>query len=118
MDARIKALWLTALRDLYKQGRGRMRRGDEFCCLGVLCDLHAKEGRGQWQGDGYLTANHAPAYGLPPPEVYRWAGLVQGTKLTIGEGVGTGVGKHTVLSEHNDNGKTFAQIADAIEREL
>jgi len=35
-----KAEWIDALKSgKYKQGEGRLRRDDRFCCLGVLCDL-------------------------------------------------------------------------------
>lgn len=40
----VKAKWITALRSgEYRQGRGSLREHDAYCCLGVLCDLHAKE---------------------------------------------------------------------------
>jgi len=33
----------------YAQGKGGLRRGDLFCCLGVACDLYAKDtGDGKW----------------------------------------------------------------------
>ena len=55
MDKALKAKWLEALRSgRYKQGRYRLRNnGDEFCCLGVLCDI---SGHGEWEhlpGKGY-----------------------------------------------------------------
>ena len=58
MDKALKAKWLEALRSgKYKQGRGKLRSvDDEFCCLGVLCDI---SGQGEWEtlGDqtGYLS---------------------------------------------------------------
>jgi len=41
MNAELKAKWIEALRSgRYKQGRGFLRNAnDEFCCLGVLCDI-------------------------------------------------------------------------------
>ncbi len=40
MDPILKAKWIEALRSgKYKQGKGVLRYGDEFCCLGVLCDV-------------------------------------------------------------------------------
>jgi len=44
MDKQIKKKWLKALRSgKYNQGIGKLRqkadKGDEFCCLGVLCDV-------------------------------------------------------------------------------
>lgn len=40
MDATLKAQWVEALRSgKYQQGYGALRKGDQFCCLGVLCDV-------------------------------------------------------------------------------
>ena len=49
MDTAVKTKWLSALRSgEYKQAHGSLEEIDEggsrFCCLGVLCDLAAKEG--------------------------------------------------------------------------
>lgn len=33
----------------YQQGQGQLRLGDNFCCLGVGCDLYRKRtGQGEW----------------------------------------------------------------------
>ena len=33
--------WIAALRSgEYQQGRERLKDGDNFCCLGVACDIH------------------------------------------------------------------------------
>lgn len=35
-----KKKWLAALRSgEYKQGKNKLRDGDRFCCIGVLCDI-------------------------------------------------------------------------------
>jgi hypothetical protein len=40
MDAQKKAKWVEALRSgKYNQGMGRLRSGDRYCCMGVLCDV-------------------------------------------------------------------------------
>lgn len=40
MNFKLKDKWVTALRSgKYEQGSGRLRNGDKFCCLGVLCDV-------------------------------------------------------------------------------
>ncbi len=45
MDTAIKAEWVDALRSGdYAQGGGVLRRGNNFCCLGVLCDIAVKHG--------------------------------------------------------------------------
>lgn len=46
MKAETKAEWVAALRSgNYQQGQGRLRSGDQYCCLGVFCDLF---GGGRW----------------------------------------------------------------------
>lgn len=36
--------WANALRSgKYFQGRGRLRVGNTFCCLGVLCDINGEQ---------------------------------------------------------------------------
>ncbi len=75
MNERIKKLWVEAL-PTYKQGHQYLHQDDEFCCLGVLCDLHAKETGNEWQ-------NTEPDGGqwyqglcfTLPKVVMEWAGL-------------------------------------------
>ncbi len=73
MNQEIKARWVAALRSgEYRQARGMLRDGDAFCCLGVLCDLHAKESGGEWDNDGeYHGADE-----ILPADVVGWAGLI------------------------------------------
>ena len=56
MNPKIKTKWLKALRsNEYDQGIARLLRvvhleeeeRHEFCCLGVLCDLYARETKGK-----------------------------------------------------------------------
>ncbi len=44
MKKDIAKKWIKALRSgKYKQGRDKLRtKNNEFCCLGVLCNLHAQ----------------------------------------------------------------------------
>lgn len=85
MKAEIKERWLLALESGdYKQSTGQLKRGDRFCCLGVLCDLHADETGGNWEhhraphktNDPDL-AYHAVTYkgieGVLPDAVIDWA---------------------------------------------
>lgn len=104
MNAKIKELWLKALRSGdYKQARNYLQRGERFCCLGVLCDLHAKAGLGRWNDDLYDGEDK-----VLPRAIQDWAGL--------GEAEPTAEGK--TLSGLNDDGASFEQIADIIERNL
>lgn len=45
----IKQKWIKALRSgEYQQTKGRLKRDDGFCCLGVLCDVYDPSG---WVND-------------------------------------------------------------------
>jgi hypothetical protein len=102
----VKKLWLAALRSgKYKQGKGALRRpnqdgGKEYCCLGVLCDVHRKVvGGSRWNNrdeyDGMVS--------YLGPKVAEWVG---------------GVIPQVTLATKNDCGKSFAEIADYIEKLL
>ena len=54
MKPEIKQKWINALRSgEYEQGRKSLRDRNKYCCLGVLCDLHAKETGNKWVEDQY-----------------------------------------------------------------
>lgn len=120
MNPEIKARWVTALRSgEYQQTKNNLRDAKGFCCLGVLCDLYAKEHRiDGWDthtlgetADGEPTGEE-----LPGNEVCEWAGLDAETDVDI-------CGVLLPLYHHNDGSpsrapRTFAEIADAIEAQL
>ena len=113
MKPEIKKLWVDALRSgEYKQTSDALRTGDNFCCLGVLCDLHAKETGGKWEGWHYGGNQHTP-----PPDVVEWAGLDDqyGGEVVIAVEMRD---VQLAITEHNDSGRTFAEIANAIEEQL
>lgn len=129
MDQKVKADWVAALRSGdYRQGNGALRwqspieKLDHFCCLGVLCDLAEKSEvvgspivnvtryfYGETAEDGHL-----------PDEVVIWAGLsaedpdIDYHFVNDHDEPAT----YNTLSEANDNGLTFAEIADIIEEQL
>lgn len=50
---RIRKLVEALRSDKYKQGRQRLRMNDNFCCLGVACDVYKNEtGDGEWENIG------------------------------------------------------------------
>ena len=123
MNPKIKKLWLKALRSGdYKQGRGYLRRGnDTFCCLGVLCNIHAQQNPDSEliklsSFDRYLEVHtYGGVSAIPPEEVLKWAGINR-KSVTIDD--------HTVtmidhLWKRNDGvfhcKHTFEEIADIIE---
>lgn len=119
MNPAIKARWVAALRSgEYEQGRGVLRSADNcFCCLGVLTDLAVKAGVGAWGqcGELYEFNGEEREGGLLAAEVSAWAGFGYparcGGEAVIG-------GESDMLTGHNDCGRTFAEIADAIEAQL
>lgn len=115
MKAKIKERWVDALRSgQYEQGQGLLRHttpiGTQFCCLGVLCNLHA-----QAHPDIAAAQDHLSMYmgmtGSLPFAVMKWAGLPDSDPLIR-------LGKFRSLISANDGGQTFKQIADAIESQL
>jgi len=139
MDKQRKAEWTAALRSgNYEQGAGALRPVDDnYCCLGVLCDLYAKatgEAWGKDDGDESLGQMHNQDSSLPA-EVAKWADLQRGEMLSTGTKDGESIAcdvraKHTTLDEDgdkvncttlaemNDRGVNFADIADVIEAQL
>ena len=108
MKSSIAKLWTAALRSgQYKQTTGRLREaynGDSFCCLGVLCNLHAQAhpniAARQTSVNGYM----GQSLGLPC-EVAEWAGMASSL----------GRFKGTTLATENDQGASFNKIADLID---
>jgi hypothetical protein len=116
MDKEIKGKWIDALRSgKYKQGTKILRRNDEYCCLGVLCDIVDPEG---WTPLlGFLDEGkyiHHGALEHPDDTVVKVTGL----KDRIGS-LEKVVGCSANLISLNDNaGYTFEQIADIIEEQF
>ena len=114
MNIEIQKLWTNALRSgKYKQGKVNLRRNDEFCCLGVLCELAVQ--------NNIIAAarpiDFSPIFtyddyaGSLPPSVIEWAEIQQCyAQPQVSEGF---------LYDLNDNEDwSFNQLADIIEREL
>jgi hypothetical protein len=107
MKKAIADKWVKALRSGdYKQSTGRLRSSDDkFCCLGVLCNIHAQTypKHAAAQEDSSLY-DGCSAY--PPESVLNWAGL----KNNEGN-----FGEINSLAEMNDQGASFREISDIIE---
>ncbi len=85
----------------YKQAQGILREGNTFCCLGVLCDLYIKDhpDESNWKENDSFNSEidkDSCSY-LPTTSVYKW---VEITATIANE-----------LSDMNDRGKTFEEIA-------
>jgi hypothetical protein len=108
MNQEIKQKWVESLRSgKYKQGQGYLRKGNNYCCLGVLCDLHGDK---EWNPSDHPTK---PIYNYgdelrseyPPAFISEWAAISEKDIET--------------LAYHNDNKEfTFEKIADYIEENL
>ena len=121
MKPEIKQKWLNALRSgEYTQSQERLRSDDGYCCLGVLCDLYIEENKGYyWFGDvdDYLFMSHnSDSYYegtyLPFP-VMEWSCLKDSNPIVIDN-----YGDRIALSDLNDTGFSFDEIADYIEKQL
>lgn len=120
MKESVKALWVTALRSAeYKQGQAALRRdnsghGDQYCCLGVLCELAAEAGvinPPQSSHDGVFRYGSEGARSFLPIEVVHWAGLNSNPEVSVSGGP-------TALASLNDQHMTFENIAHLIEKQL
>jgi hypothetical protein len=118
MRERVKKKWLEALRSgKYKKAKYALVNGDGYCCLGVLCDLHAKEtGRDRPKPDQPYMGQTT----YLPADVVEWAGLP-----TYAPTVRWKDHPCVGLDSLNDGGSlvvrkplTFKQIAKYIEEQL
>jgi len=107
MNKRIKKLWVSALRSgKYKQGQEQTKDQTRYCCLGVLCDLYAKEKGLTWRDDRVSDGGDRMKCGKA---VIEWAKLPNGNPVVKG----------LLLTRWNDvEMATFSQIADLIEANL
>lgn len=137
MDQEVKAKWVAALRSgEYPQGKGALNRDGKFCCLGVLCDVLVKDGApievidhlSMSIEDSALvphTVTYDGAMGVLPVTVKDMVGLAEADPVVTvvphdhsEECAGPDCpDAHTEnLSGVNDDGKTFEEIAEMIER--
>lgn len=113
MKKAVADIWVKALRSgEYKQGTKRLRgvRGDtreQFCCLGVLCNLHA-QAHPEYAKKQKYKGTYGNGTELPPKVVLEWAGL--------GSEIGYIDELDESLAELNDTGASFSEIADIIQK--
>jgi hypothetical protein len=124
MDAAIKAEWVAALKSgEYKQGQGALRGEDEkMCCLGVLCEIAVKHGviPAPNKGDDYeKNYEYGPSRetAFPPAAVWRDWALMEAPDPMVPKPNPDAEGD-IGLAGLNDDGYTFDQIADLIEKYL
>jgi hypothetical protein len=115
MNANAKK-WVEALRSgNYKQGKGCLTNvkatGNEYCCLGVACDVYQKEVGSlklNVEDNNHISYDNEAAY--LPPKVREWLGL------RTGAGIYGYPSEGKDLTRHNDADEcTFNEIANIIE---
>ncbi len=111
MNKVYKKLWIDALRsDKYKQGKGDLRIGDSFCCLGVLCDIYRKKQKKK--GVGWVNLSQFRT---------DLSGITSKSTLpdSLAEKLGIELSTESILMGMNDeDDKSFKEIADYIEGNL
>ena len=118
MNPIIKQKWIDALLSgEYEQGERRLRTTYTYCCLGVLCDLYAKETGKEWLHGIYNNYSYDGETEIPSVAVLRWAGFQFdvdecGGRLFEDE-INPGY-----LASLNDSGYTFEQMAEIIKEHL
>jgi hypothetical protein len=97
-----RELWCRALESgEYAQATGRLRDGFGFCCLGVACELAMQQDIiEEYEASDGTLANY--------PSVREWLGLADE------EGC---YESRSTLTDLNDGGKSFAEIAAVIRSE-
>ena len=131
MNSKIKEVWVNALRSgKYEQGSEKLRSVTGYCCLGVLCDIYAQEHNTQWEFRGNEETNPQPMdywyfdehSEFLPESVMNWAELKTHSP-TVRVDVEDNDDEDNwyykdELSDINDSGYDFSQIANIIEAQL
>lgn len=123
MNKEIKAKWIEALRSgKYKQGKAALRtENNEYCCLGVLCELAVNEGVINppvvKEDDNFTARSRIYSFegcgGYLPKAVQTWAWLEDddGRFMSVINGLDN-------LASLNDHGTSFEEIAKVIEEKF
>jgi hypothetical protein len=124
--------WVEALRSGdYTQGtnyltyydRDGANEVERNCCLGVACQLYIKDGNPlvtRTDSDGVVSYGAQHEKSVLPLDVAKWLGLsdrYSSFMTTHSDEEGAPVEDSSQLTELNDNGKSFEDIADVIESE-
>lgn len=117
MDESMKKKWLDALRsNKYQQGRYFLQRKGKFCCLGVLCEIA--------EVPAVLTQDATYTEEIAEGKLYAYDGNTSCPNPILLEKLGLGSTDYSrmeivdQLTKMNDNGQSFEEIADYIEKNL
>lgn len=135
MTEELKAQWIAALRSgEYNQTRSALKNNEGFCCLGVLCDVidntrwaddNQTNGYNFELGDTRFSFNTAviPSEAAKPLALNKMLVTIDDNIIDPDQ-IDLEVDSHdtTRLDDYlitlNDNGKSFSEIADIIEKHL
>jgi hypothetical protein len=107
MKRSVARKWIKALESgEYSQGIHRLRSSDKWCCLGVLCNLHAQE-HPEIAATQKLKWVYLGESTVLPKEVMVWSGMDSDIgSISYGEN----------LAKMNDSGMTFQEISKVIRK--
>jgi hypothetical protein len=115
MNQEIKKRWVDALRSgEYKQGRSYLGMNNQFCCLGVLCEIIYRDGKidKRERDDGLVQYGVRRDSTSLPIEVQDLADIDDDPLIHYNN-------LPTMISNLNDIKKLqFPEIADLIEEQL
>jgi hypothetical protein len=117
MKPAIKKKWIAALRSgEYAQTRWHLRDDRGYCCLGVLCDLHAKANKQSWSSSfkGTGAEMYLGQMAVLPNAVATWAGLSPVDNSVV---LPPNHEYHSLVAM-NDRLCSFKEIADVIDKQL
>jgi hypothetical protein len=122
VDAEARERWVAKLRTGLPQTTGVLRRTAPgvvdpagYCCLGVACETYIEsDGRLHVEALGETITYDGHRTTLPP-SVARWLGLSAAGHRPDGARWHVGGRTFDALADANDQGVSFADIADAIE---
>ena len=107
MIEKIKEQWIKALKSgKYTKCRGFLHSENDFCVIGVLCDLYLKSKGEEWRQESDFSefSIHGSSF-RPNVEILVWANLGQDNL-------------NDLFNLNDRNKKTFNQMADWIEETL
>ena len=113
MKYNVMKKWVKALRSGdYKQGRETLCTSDQYCCLGVLCELASKENICDKTENLFDSSNieYDEHDDVLPQSVRDWSGM----KTDSGDRLGKRI---SLLALNDTNRYSFERIANIIEKE-
>ena len=108
MDAQLKEKWIAALRSGdYEQGANYLKRGNNYCCLGVLCDVIG--GPEVWEETALLSTCKCSLSGESTQSLS--VETLRSIELDPDH-------EETLIEMNDDRDASFDEIADWIEENL